>query len=109
MTIDEARNRARLEADAKRQGLTPNALEMSRAVGTDLIRDLVRDNRRNVHHARSGITPPEPATPAKPPVSKNGWVDPAPLRNGYNRYIERQLDAADARDRAERQRGKGNE
>lgn len=112
MTIEDARNREKLEADAKRQGLTPTALEMSRAVGTDLIRDLVRDNRRSVHE-RSGINPPlqdaRATAYAKPPVGNNGWADPAPLRNGYDRHIEAQLDAQGVQDRAELERrfGKG--
>ena len=108
MTINDERNREKLEADAKRLGLTPTALEMSRAVGTDLIGDIVRDNRRSMHE-RSGILPPQPAAPAKPPVGQGGWIEPPQVRDWKPpglAVMDRMMDAQDARDLAERKRGR---
>ncbi|UGY27312.1 hypothetical protein HU675_0011430 [Bradyrhizobium septentrionale] len=106
MTIQDERTRAKLEADAKRLGLSPNTLEMSRAVGTDALRDIVRDNRRNVHD-RPGIIPDTPAAAEKPPVGKNGWVEPPKITDwkppGLDAF-ERIMDAQDAEDRRERKR-----
>jgi len=45
MTASEAKRRARLEADARRLGVAPITLEMSEAVPTKLIQDLVKDFR----------------------------------------------------------------
>jgi hypothetical protein len=109
MTVEDDRNRARLEAEARRLDITPNALEMSRAVGTDLLRDILRDNRRNVHD-RSGILPPETkreAPVSRPPTSQNGWVGPPKVADWKPpglAVMDRMLDAQDARDRAERER-----
>jgi hypothetical protein len=98
--IDDAHNRAKLEADAKRRGLTPNALEMSRAVGTDLIGDIVRD-----HIGKVSPVAHRPVEPA--PARGNGWVDPPAVSNWKPpglAVMDRMMDVQDALDRAERTR-----
>lgn len=58
--IDDAKRRAELEARARRAGLEPFAVQMADAVGTDLIRDLVRDSRRQSPHKFDPL-PPKPS------------------------------------------------
>jgi hypothetical protein len=68
-------------------------------VGDDLMRDIVRDNRRSVHERSSVI----PETTKTEPVKKLSWVEPAPL-GAYSgqRWIDAQIDVQDALDKAER-------
>ncbi len=104
---DDAKAQAELEARARRRGVEPFALRMAEAVSDTTMRDILCDNRRNVHD-RPGVLPKpprrSPAEARKPEPHSHGWVAPAPLRNGYNRHIEAQLDAQDAIDRAARER-----
>jgi hypothetical protein len=111
MTIKDATDRARLEADARRLGLAPNALEMSRAVGTDLIGAIVRDHvgRPSPVQPR-GMLPEAPRDSnhaSRPPVGTNGWIEP-PSINDWRppglAVMDRMMDAQDALDRAERAR-----
>jgi hypothetical protein len=109
MTIKDATDRAKLEADARRLGLAPNTLEMSRAVGTDLIRDIVADGRRHSPVQPRGNLP-DPQTSlsaARPAIGENGWVDPpaiADWRPPGLAVMDRMMDVQDAQDRAERAR-----
>ena len=102
MTIEDDRRQAQLEAEAKRRGLTPTEVAMARAVPTDLIGAIVRDNQRNVHD-RPGH--PEP----KPRVGNGGgWVEPPKVDNwrppGLD-IMDRMMDAQDAQDRQRRKGG----
>lgn len=109
MTMQDARNRERLEAEARRAGLTPTALEMSRAVGTDLIGDIVRDSRRSNPVRPSGMLPDQQTSlsASRPPIGENGWVSPPAIANwkppGLT-IMDRMMDTQDAIDRAERSR-----
>ena len=108
MTIQDARNRAKLEADAKRLGLTPTALEMSRAVGTDVLNDIRRDHIGRPSPVQPSGMLPEPRTSmTRPPVGQNGWIDPPSVRDWRPpglAVMDRMLDQQDALDRAERTR-----
>jgi hypothetical protein len=55
MSLTDARRRAALEAEARRLCLDPVTLEMSEAVPTSLVRDIVNDSRRGVTEPRSMI------------------------------------------------------
>jgi hypothetical protein len=49
-----------------------------------------------------GMTPSSQQTSGGGPVNKSGWVDAAPISSPPGlRYVDAQLDAQDARDRAE--------
>jgi hypothetical protein len=50
--------------------------EMSRAVGTKLMRDIVGD------HLGKPTSLPGPGPGPKPIPSERGWINPAPLKNG---------------------------
>jgi len=79
-----------------------------RAVPDDLMQSIVSDNRRT--RERSGLIPQASASASTgrgQARSQNGWVDPQPLVSGKNRYIEAQLDAQAAQDRAELERKLG--
>jgi len=109
MTIKDATDRAKLEADARRLGLAPNTLEMSRAVGTDLIRDIVADGRRHSPVQPRGMLPdPQTSVSAsRPPIGTNGWIEPATIKDWRPpglAVMDRMMDAQDAIDRAERTR-----
>jgi hypothetical protein len=100
MTIKDALAREKLEADAKRLGLTPGTLEMSRAVGTDVIGDIVRDHIGKVSPVAHRAV--EPAT-----ARGNGWVDPPAVSNWKPpglAVMDRMMDVQDTLDRAERTR-----
>ena len=107
----DAKRNAEIQAEANRLGLQAWQLEAARAVGTDLIADIVRDHRRGVHQVSSPLaSTPDPRVITEPvgvitsgPVNR-GWVDAAPLPDsppGYQ-HIDRMMNAQDARDRAER-------
>jgi hypothetical protein len=102
---DEAQAQAELERRARRAGVEPFMQKMREATDDAFLRDIVRDNRRSVHE-RPGFLPERPhSAPVEPAPRTNGWVDPAPLRNGMDRHIERLIDAQDAVDRRDRERG----
>jgi hypothetical protein len=101
MTMQDAKDRAKLEAEAQRLGITPSALEMSRAVGTDLIRDIVRDNRK------SYLTRPSGDAQSSQPANRNGWVDPPQVRDWRPpglAAMDRMMDVQDSIDRTQRAR-----
>lgn len=120
---DEAQAQAELERRARRAGVEPFMQKMREATDEALLRDVVRDNRRPIHE-RSSILPASGARPSEhpgphqcrytainEPVSQDsrvrrgsGWVEPAPLTNGFNRHIERLIDAQDAVDRRDLER-----
>lgn len=115
---DEAKAQAELALRARRAGVEPFMQKMSEAIDQSLLRDIVRDGHRPIHE-RSGILPARPSEHMGPhqcrygainePVSQDtrqgrGWVEPAPLRNGFNAQIERLIDGQDAIDRAARER-----
>jgi hypothetical protein len=98
MTMRDEIELERLAAEARRLGIQPWQLEMSRAVGTDLMRDIVRDHRggaqRPVSVLQSG---PEPVV-----ERGSGWVEPRPLESPAGVAIcDRLVDVQDALDRAE--------
>jgi hypothetical protein len=101
---DEERRQQELADEAKRLGIAEWQLEASRAVGTDMLRDLMADSRRGSIHRPSSILPEtEPAKPTPQPKG-NGWVTP-PQVNAWSppgeRYFDRMMNEQDARDRAE--------
>jgi hypothetical protein len=82
--------------------------DATRAVDDRLMGDIVRDSYRS--RERSGIIPASASSGVSSPhraASERGWVDPQPLVSGKNRYIEAQLDAQAAQDRAELERKLG--
>ena len=118
---EEAQAQAELERRARRAGVEPFIQKMREATDESLLRDVVRDGRRPIHE-RSSILPASGARPSEhlgphqcrygainEPVNQDtrhsrGWVEPAPLRNGMDRNIERLIDGQDAIDRAARER-----
>jgi hypothetical protein len=99
-TIDEARRQAALVAEAKRLGVEPFQLEMARAVGTDVVRDIVKDLRRGPAQ-RSSSMAEEPGAASTP---RQGAVAVAqPLRSppGIN-LLDALVEHQDRLDRAER-------
>jgi hypothetical protein len=72
MSLTDARRRAALEAEARRLCLDPVTLEMSEAVPTSLVRDIVNDSRRGVTEPRSMIeqskAEPKPVQSAERPI-----------------------------------------
>jgi hypothetical protein len=77
-------------------------LEMARAVPDQLMREIaMRDNRAPT--GRPGMIPTnQQSTGGAAPVNKSGWVDAAPIGPPPGiRYVDAQLDAQDAKDRAE--------
>jgi hypothetical protein len=117
---DEAQAQAELERRARRAGVEPFMQKMREATDESLLRDVVRDGRRPMHE-RSSIAPASGVGPSDHPVQcrytaleehasqdtrgSRGWVEPAPLRNGFNQQIERLIDAQDAVDRRDREWG----
>jgi len=104
MTTD-AKAQAALAARARAAGLPEWQKEMSEAVPTAVIRDLVLDARRSMQP--SSMIPSKPAMPSSPAAqtSKHGWIEPPQVRDWTppgQRAIDAMLDAVDAADRAER-------
>jgi hypothetical protein len=97
--IDDAKRRNELERRARQAGLEPFAMQMAEAVGDDLIRDLVRDSRRQSPHKFD----PLPAKPPAPTVVEptRGAVYRPPAGTAI---VDRMVDAFDALDRAQRER-----
>ena len=94
-TVDEAERQAAREAQARRIGVEPWQLEMATAVPTNLIQDVVREQRH-------GVAPPSSLIPEKPQVRGTGWSDPAPLGPPAGAaLIDRLVAAQDAKDRRE--------
>jgi hypothetical protein len=85
--------------------MPPSALAaMVNAVPDRVLRDIVRDNRGP--STPTGMIPrsqqPTGGGSANVPGGGTGWVDPAPLGPPPGlRYVDQQLDAQDAKDRAE--------
>jgi hypothetical protein len=100
-TIDDAKKNAALAARARKAGIPEWQKEMSEAVGTNLIGDIVSDSRRG-HAPRSAISPPSQG--AAPAIGKHGWVDPPKVDDwrppGLD-VIDRMMDQQDAADRAD--------
>ena len=92
---------AEVAAEAKRLGISEATLEASRAVPTDLVRDLVSDFRRGVSQPSSIASPP--TVQHKKPGT--GWSEPLPLSNppGVD-LADRLMDQQDRIDRLRRER-----
>ena len=91
---------AMLEREAKRRGLTVTELKMLEAVPTDVIRDIVSDNRHGLSQSQSLIAP-ERAERSEPVRRGNG--EPRPLQQPPGiALIDAMCEAADARERARR-------
>jgi len=71
MSVEEARRAAVREAEARRRGIEPWQLEMAEAVPSDLVADIVGDQRK-------GISAPSSVTPSRD-VRGAGWVEPRSL------------------------------
>jgi hypothetical protein len=116
MSADKVRNRdrwsnetdprdaQRLEIEAKRHGLDPVTYEMSRAVPTDLVRDLVRDGRQ-FYRGRSDFNrlagDPTPTKPLEPiplgPMAGQSLADAmceAQARRDMEEELARRMDIA---------------
>ena len=86
-----------LEAEAKRFGIEPWKVEMSRAVPTNLIQDVVRDFRNGPAQPTSLVEKPSSPEPAQ----RSGWIDNIPLRPPPGVGLcDMLVDAQDAKDRA---------
>jgi len=99
MSMEEARRRQALEAEARARGLEPWQLEMSRAVDDKLMREIVADSRRGVSQPSSLIEEPK----AEPAKRGTGWVEPRPLDVPGIQYVDQLCDAADAAERRRRE------
>jgi hypothetical protein len=77
--------------------------EMVRAVPDHMLRDIVRDNRAPT--GRPGMIPDAqyPTSPRPSAGDGTGWAREIPLGPSmHQRYVEQQIDAQDANDKAER-------
>jgi hypothetical protein len=80
-------------------------MEMARAVPTAMLRDIVHDNRAPT--GRPGMIPSQQVSSAGPSGSAagdgTGWAREIPLGPPAGiRYVDQQMDAQDAKDRADR-------
>jgi hypothetical protein len=78
-------------------------MEMARVVPTGMLRDIVHDNRAPT--GRPGMIPEQPSNVRGDNVagSGSGWAHETPLGPPPGiQWVDRQLDAQDARDKAER-------
>jgi hypothetical protein len=76
-------------------------MEMARVVPTSMLRDIVHDNRAPT--GRPGMIPDSQQASGASTGRGSGWVDPAPLGPPPGlRYVDQQIDAQDAKDKAER-------
>src|ERR1700738_919787 len=101
MTVDEARKLSELEALAKRLGLQLYELEMSRAVATSLVRDIVADSRRsNLLSSIAARTKEEGADDNRSADRGSGWAPEQSLKPPEGiKWVDQQLDEADRRDK----------
>jgi hypothetical protein len=92
---------AEVAAEAKRLGISEATLEASRAVPTDVVRDLVSDFRRGVSQPSSIVGAPTVQRKQK----GTGWSEPLPLSNppGVD-LADRLMDQQDQIDRIRRER-----
>jgi hypothetical protein len=87
--------------EARRGGASDWAVDMARAVPTNLIRDIVGDNRAPTGPSAQGIVPSsQQLSSVRTGGNGNGHVVPLSNPPGVN-YADRLMDAQDARDRAE--------
>jgi hypothetical protein len=107
MSVNDEKAQAALAARARKAGRQEFEQEMIEALGNDVMRDIVADSRRS-----SPLVPRSPLaaelgqgpTAPKPAVGNGrGWIDAVPLPSSPpgQRYVDAQLDAAAALDRAE--------
>jgi hypothetical protein len=93
--------------EARRRGLSETQLRMLMATPDRLMADIAADARRSM--ARSSIIPAKPGAggwDARPGVGINGWTPERPIGPPAGVAIcDQMLDAQDARDRRERERG----
>jgi hypothetical protein len=99
LTAETAEDKYNVEAEARARGIDAFKVRASNCVNDRLVRDLVNDFRRPISQSTSLIPPSRRDEPATP-IGKNGWVDAAPLTAPDTRWIDRQIDAQDARDKA---------
>jgi hypothetical protein len=95
--VDHAKQ-AELAAEAKRRGLSEATLEMSRAVPTDLVRDLVADFR-TPPPGPSSIIKTDPKAETRRTTSTS---EPRPLLTPYVSELDRVAESFAAEDRAKR-------
>jgi hypothetical protein len=99
-----------LEREARRLGISVVQLRMAMVMrnpdGSDLMQQIVQDNRGRNIHERSGILPRAQAP--TPPKQGSGWQEPKPLGppDGI-KIIDHMCDVADEEDRIRRMRELG--
>jgi hypothetical protein len=96
LTAETAPDHFDVEAEARRRGIEPYQVRATGAVNDRLMADLVSDFHRPISQSSSMIPPSR--EPPKPKGS--GWVEASPLKSPDTRWIDRQLDSQDKRDRA---------
>src|SRR5262245_41028822 len=81
-------------------GMPASAIkEMARAVGGDVLTGIIGDNQRAAERQAP------PTSRAAPTKRGNGWADARPITSPPGlQYVDQQVDAQDARDRALRRR-----
>jgi hypothetical protein len=96
MSVEDAKRQAALVAEARRRGLQPWELEMSKCVDDKLMRDIVNDFRQGPSK------PSSLAGPGPEPKKGTGWQDEIPLKPPPGIGLVDQLcDAQDRKDKAE--------
>jgi hypothetical protein len=101
----DAKKQAFLAAEAKRRGIAEWQLEMMNSVSDDTIRAIVADAYKSSSMSSIGAKTREQARldreEDRGPVNRSGWVEPQSLKppDGL-RWIDQQLDQADAIDKA---------
>jgi hypothetical protein len=94
---------------ARAAGVPDWAIDMANAVPTDMIRDIVHDNRAPTGPSAQGIIPSsQQMSNVRAGGNGTGWQNPIPLSNppGTN-WVDALCIADDQRQRAERKRGGG--
>src|SRR5262249_24806457 len=112
LSVEEFSKRVMQELEIKgavAAGVPDWALDTARAVPTDLIRNVaLRDDRAPTGPSAQGVIPSsQQMSNVRPgggvPGMGTGWAHEVPLSNPPGiRYVDAQLDAQDAKDRAER-------
>lgn len=99
MSEADARRRTEFERQARAAGLEPWQKELTDAVSDDLLRDVVRDSRRQSPHKFDPL--PQPQTPAQ----ANAPAQPKPYRlPPGTAVVDRMVAVQDRIDLAERER-----
>jgi hypothetical protein len=99
--MDDAKKQAALAAEARRAGIPEWQMEMARAVGNDLVRNIVADNRAQPEGPSSLI--PRSSRDHAEPIPKGSGETPIKPVDGV-RWIDQIADHFAALDRLERER-----